>query len=81
MPCLAKESQKAASTARINKFLLLLKTKMKSANISERQCRILKMPLERRQKEDISEEKSRELGSEDWQELNPSSAVGLLPGL
>lgn len=29
----------------------------------------------------ISEKKSRELGSKDWQELNPRSAVGLLHGL
>lgn len=32
-------------------------------------------------KENISEKKSIELGSEDKQELNPSSAVGLLHGL
>lgn len=29
----------------------------------------------------ISEKQSRKLGSKDWQELNPSSAVGLLDGL
>lgn len=81
VPCLAKESEKAASTVEIKQILLLLKTKVNKQNIRERQCRILKMSLEWRQKEGISEKQSRDLGSEDRQELNLSSTVGFLHGL
>lgn len=80
VPCLAKESKKAAGTIKIKKNLLWLKTKVKQS-IRERKCRILTMSLEWRQEEVISEKQSRDLGSEDRQELNPTSAVGFLHSL
>lgn len=81
VPCLAKESKNTAGTVKIKKKKLLwLKTKVKQ-NVRERKCRILTMSLEWRQEEVISEKQSRDLGSEDRQELNPSSAVGFLHSL